>query len=180
MDEAMEHGCGIDYEYSYGNNMEKITDACGFEIYGLSLEEEWEDKDIYAEISSVGPDDEEGFEETIEYTPDGRTDYYLAQGMVAFNSLEGPVLTRLLELEYVYRDDGSLFYRYYWPYRAVWSSIGRIDSFYDEKERLIYEDESVTCKMIKHYYIYQDESDKPTYHLKVDYRCDGAELYSIK
>lgn len=180
MDETMEHGCGIDYEYSYNSNMEKVADACGFVIHGLKAEKEWEDRNVYAEISSIAPDDEEGFEETIEYTPDGRPNYYLAQGMVAFNSLEGPVPTRLLELEYVYRDDGSLFYRYYWPYGASWSSQGSVYSFYDEKERVIYEYEYASCETIRYYYIYQDESDKPAYHLEVNYICDDAWLYLIK
>lgn len=180
MDETMEHGCGIDYEYSYNSNMEKVADACGFVIHGLKTEKEWEDRNVYAEISSIAPDDEEGFEETIEYTPDGRPNYYLAQGMVAFNSLEGPVPTRLLELEYVYRDDGSLFYRYYWPYGASWSSQGSVYSFYDEKERVIYEYEYASCETIRYYYIYQDESDKPAYHLEVNYICDDVWLYPIK
>lgn len=74
MDGAMERGCGIDYKYSCNNNMEKITDACGFMVYGLASEEEWEDRDIYAEMYTVimvikKRCDKENYEKSKNYDP---------------------------------------------------------------------------------------------------------------
>lgn len=181
MDEAMEHGCGIDYEYSYDRNMEKRTKACGFVIENVDQKEEWAERDFYSEISLLGPEHaDDKFEEIIEYTSDGKPDYYRAQGLVAFNSAEGPVPTVLLELEYVYRDDGSLCYRYFLPYQRLWGSIGSTYSFFDEKERLVYEEEHVSYEPVRHYYIYQGEKDKPAYHLEVGYHLDDARLYPVK
>lgn len=181
MDKAMEHGCGIDYEYSYNSKLEKVTEACGFVIENTDEKEEWIDRDFYSEISLLGPEHADGgFEEIIEYTSDGKPDYYRAQGLMAFNSAEGPVPTVLQELEYVYRDDGSLFYRYYLPYQHLWSTSGTTYSFFDEKERIVYEEESIKYDPTKHYYIYRDAKGKPAYHLKIGYYFDDARLYPVK
>lgn len=181
MDEAMEHGCGIDYEYSYNSKMEKVTKACGFVIESIDQQEEWVERDFYSEISLLGPEHaDDKFEEIIEYTPDGKPDYYQAQGLVAFNSAEGPVPTVLLELEYVYRDDGSLCYRYFLPYQRLWGSVGSTRSFFDEKERLVYEEENISYEPVRHYYIYQEDGAKPTYHLEIGYYLDDADLYPVK
>ena len=44
-----------------------------------SIKEKWSDN-TYSKMTVIGPDDEEGYEETIEYTQDGKPAHFRSYG----------------------------------------------------------------------------------------------------
>lgn len=77
---------------------------------------------------------------------------------------------RLLEIEFTYREDGTLRRRDYahnMMALETWHSVTH--SFYDTQERLLYEDCYITHGSMDYYYIYQDDKEQPTYCLMLDH-----------
>ncbi len=77
---------------------------------------------------------------------------------------------RLLEIEFTYREDGTLRRRDYahnMMALETWHSVAH--SFYDTQERLLYEDCYITHGSMDYYYIYQDDKEQPTYCLMLDH-----------
>lgn len=108
------------------------------------------------------------YEETIEYTPSGKPDYYLSQGVTDDFSDEAETI-KVIEISHVYRDDDTLFYREYWHNPNLFgSTLCYLESFYDESERVIYEKGYITHGNLEYYYIYEDEGRTPVYCLIID------------
>lgn len=77
---------------------------------------------------------------------------------------------RLLEIEFTYREDGTLRRRDYahnMMALETWHSVTH--SFYDTQERLLYEDCYITHGSMDYYYIYQDDKEMPAYCLMLDH-----------
>lgn len=77
---------------------------------------------------------------------------------------------RLLEIEFTYREDGTLRRRDYahnMMALETWHSVAH--SFYDTQERLLYEDCYITHGSMDYYYIYQDDKEMPAYCLMLDH-----------
>ena len=111
------------------------------------------------------------YEEFTEYTKEGVPDHFLSGGTVRTEGGEGYV--RVMEIDYIYRDDGTLFYRDYHHSTLVFpTNDSYLYSFYDEKGRVLYERGYITHGHLEDYYIYEDEGKMPTYHLELDY-CHG-------
>ncbi len=175
-DDSKERFCGIVYRYYFNSDRKKCMEGYGFTIDRVEVRE-WE-KDTAFSIKSVtgsdGSNAVEEFEEIIEYTRNGMMDSYKSRGLMERRRDEDGELelapVTVLELDYVYRDDGTLYYRDYThnPY-IFGSTLGTLESYYDESGRVVYESGYITHGELENYYIYSDTREKPKYRLVVDY-----------
>ena len=174
LDEASGKVCGLIYGYTYNYQMEKQESAYGF-AFDAVYQGEWEAADPYSlttVFGSTGEDAGRGYEEIIEYTEDGKIDYYKS---MAFDDWFGgeeeekEEKDRILEINFIYRDDGTLFYRDYAHNSVVFetTSCSR-DSYYDELGRVVYESSYITHGSVYEYYIYDDGGKEPKYYLYLD------------
>lgn len=173
-DEGTEAFCGIVYEYSFDNNQEKWASMYGFTI-SSAKKRKWTKEDIFFTGSVYGDDVTkyvDNPEEIKEYTPDGNLDYYCCKGMTE-REVDGEmayVLSPVLKINYIYRDDGTLFYKSYWHDPLFFSTtLSSLESYYDEKGRILYESGYITHGELEYYYIYKDQGEKPAYCLCLDY-----------
>lgn len=162
--------CVIAYGYTFDRNGEKRTGFSGYVIKG-ALEREWTD-DTYSVMDAVSEERIDDYKESIEYTPDHKPKYFHVTGL-DMNTTEDRETVDMFRINYVYRDDGKLYYRYYWhnpvsTYRCV------EHSYYDEKERLIYETAYITHGELEDFYIYLDGGDMPAYRLEIDHGGSGT------
>lgn len=185
-DTATETGCGFYYDYEFYPEQEQII--TGYVFQGIE-EQPWETYPPYALENRYGETGKEylgdgeilSYEEDSRYRADGRPEYFRASGLADFYRDE-PKETTLLELNFVYRDDGSLACRRYSYNSLVWgSSYSSGEYLYDEAERLAYENLYVTHGGMSFYYIYEDGSDTPVYALMLD-NCGswGCGLFMVE
>ena len=176
MDESAEQLCGLVYCYYFNSNREKCVDRYGFTIDDVG-ERDWEEDTVFS-LKSVygtdGADAVEDFEETVEYTEAGNPDFYKSQGLMEHRRDEDGALelasVSVLELDYVYRDDGTLYYRDYTHNPSIFgTTLCSLESYYDEKRRVVYESGYITHGQLEYFYIYGEEGEKPEYFLTVDY-----------
>lgn len=170
--------CGIIYRsYFVNSKKEKWAKMYGFTISEEKTEKEkWSDN-TYAIMSEIGPDDEKGYEETIEYTADGKPLHFESRGLAEVNngsSIEEELMP-LVEIDYIYRDDGTLFCRGYWHNTYLYTTGDHIlSSFYDEEERVVYEDGYITSGDQEYYYVYEGDGKVPVCKLDVYLSCHGG------
>ena len=175
---SAEEFCGILYRNYYLNSdNERWASMYGFTIgTNGSITEKWSDN-TYSKMTVIGPDDEEGYEETIEYTQDGKPAHFRSYGLAEVNDGFGIVKDRLplMEIDYIYRDDGTLFYRDYWHTTYLYmTNDSSLQSFYDEKGRVVYEDGYITSGDQEYFYLYAEGRDVPVCKLDVYYSCHGG------
>lgn len=163
--------CGIAYEYYFNSQKEKCAKLYGF-AGNTVLKEKWKGEDAYSKIYEGKPDEQDlvkDYNEIMEYTPAGKPDYFLSQGLLE-DASENSEPEKLIEIKYVYRDDGTLFYRSYNHNPKVFgTTLCVLDSYYDEKECVIYERGYTTHGYLEDYYIYEAKEDTPAYLLELDY-----------
>ena len=153
--------------------MEKQESACGF-AFDAVYQREWKAEDPYLLASvdgSTGENMVQEYEEVIEYTKDGKIDYYKSMGVIDWLRDGGAEdgKDRVLEINYIYSDDGTLFYRYYGHNGYLFSSTYcSIYSYYDEFGRVAYESGYITHGSIYEYYIYDNDGKEPKYYLYLD------------
>lgn len=160
--------CGILYRYFYDGKKEKYFRMTGFVVDDIA-EDKWVD-DTYAELTSF---DDSIYEKSIEYTADNKPSYFLLRGDDGTREKEEENVA-LMEIRYIYRDDGTLYDRHY-RHNSYWagSTGSSEDSLYDERERLVYRQAYITHGTLEDYFIYPDDGDTPAYRLEFDY-CGGA------
>ena len=175
MDESAEQFCGLVYCYYFNGDREKCVERYGFTIESMG-EQDWEGDTAFSMKSVYGTDGAdavEDFEETVEYTKAGKPDFYKSQGWEYRRNNDGTlerVSVSVLELDYVYRDDGTLYCRDYTHNPYIFGTmLCSMKSYYDERERVIYESGYITHGELEYFYIYGDEWDRPEYLLTVDY-----------
>ena len=168
LDKATGQGCGIvrpDYYDAFH----------GFIVNSIE-ETAWEEIDPYDFDAIAGTSyikETEELEEIIEYTPDGKVDYYKAQGFVGWlrdddEKRKEPKDT-IIEINYIYRDDGTLYYKEYFHDPVIFeTSFHTMSTYYDEAGRILYEHAYITHGCYDYYYIYEDETNKPAYCLLLD------------
>lgn len=168
LDEEEQRYYGIAYIHRINSDLEPVVDMLGFAGHGIG-EERWEEGQTFAlPFAGDAGGAEEGYRETVEYTESGKPDHFLAQGMTDDCGVE--TLSNLVEIDFIYREDGTLFCRdYQHDARTFGSNLCGRDSFYDEKERLIYENGYLTHGSCEFYYVYAGEEEKPVYRLYLDY-----------
>lgn len=156
---------GVMYQYFYDSNKRKCAEMSGF-VIDIVDEGKWED-DTYSVMSLLDGYD---CEKRTDYTADKKPTYFLAEGddKTAEKGEENNVM--LMEIDYIYRDDGTLYDRHY-RHNSQFLSTTRSseDSLYDEKGRLVYKQAYITHGTLEDYYIYLDSGDMPAYHLGFDY-----------
>lgn len=171
-DEQRDIGCGIRYVYSvyrdgaYHDELQMY----GFGFQGHSVET-W-DRDLFSTLSvdgDTGASAVDDYEELCEYTEDGKLDYYVSSGVIDWLRDSQPERANVLEIDFIYRDDGTLAQREYthnsWIFGTTFTTLS---SYFDENERLTYEVGYITHGFLELYYIYEDESSIPTYCLCLD------------
>ena len=186
-DEKTAKGCGIRYYPEEGWQAE------GFVFNGSMIPSYREDEHllrdrskeaIYSKLTYDGYDpsrdeDIEEFEEKTEYTADGKMKHYIATGWITYMSDE-PDISTIVKMDFVYREDGSLQSKdshHNQVYGGTWCSS--VHSFYDSRERLVFEDCYITHGSMDYYYIYDGEEEDPSYYLVIDHNPSPyAELIS--
>lgn len=175
--------CGIVYSYGFNSEWEEHVSMSGFCVRGALVREwdgGWQDYSVVEESGYNGADSVEHYEEIIEYTSDGKPDYYKSQGLIAWE--EGcEELTTLLKINHIYRDDGTLFYReYHHNPRIFYTTLSNLDSFFDESGRVVYESGYITHGRLERYYIYEEDGDKPVYGIFLDYNPEGIFAEAVR
>lgn len=176
MDESAEQLCGLVHEYYFNSDRKKCANQYGFTIDDVG-ERDWEGNAAFSMKSVYGTDGAdavEDFEEVVEYTETGKPDSYRSQGLWEHRRNEDGALEQVavsvLKLDYVYRDDGTLYYRNYTHDPFLFgTTLCSLESYYDERGRVIYESGYITHGELEYFYIYGDEGEKPQYLLTVDY-----------
>lgn len=172
VDEETGTACGFAHDYRYANNLEKHEYLYGFTIDSIR-ELEWEEPDPFNMKSVNGTDgaeDVEDYEEYVEYREDGQPDYFESEGFIEWlRDDEEEYRDTLLQISYIYRDDGSLYYRGYRHNSSVFgTTFCNLNSYYDELGRVSYEDGYITHGTYFYYYFYEDDGKKPKYCLALD------------
>lgn len=172
-DEKTGKGCGFVCETYYSSQREKWVEKKGFEFDSVETEI-WKKPNPYRlavdERVSDSPDNGENYvlnyKEEFTYTEDGKLDSFCSKGI--WEEYEEEV--EILQLDYTYRDDGTLCYREYGhnPFFFM-TFLQSYVSYYDEQERLIYERGYITHGTYAFHYFYLDEDDKPEFCLELDY-----------
>ncbi|MDE6389369.1 MAG: hypothetical protein K2L82_16435 [Lachnospiraceae bacterium] len=175
LNEKTGKGCGIRYYPGEKMNPQGFhVDVSPMEEADAELLKERMNADPYELLARGGIDlskDEwiEDYEENVEYTSDGRPKHFESQGWITYFGDEHE-LSKLLEIEFTYREDGTLKRRDY-AHNTIaletWYSVAH--SFYDTQERLLYEDCYITHGSMHYYYIYQGEETEPAYCLMLDH-----------
>lgn len=166
--------CGILYRYFYDSKKEKCFRMTGFAVDDIE-DAKWVD-DTWSLADSL---DDSDYEKSMEYTADNKPAYFLVKGNDGTGEKEGEHVT-LMQILYIYRDDGTLYDRHY-RHNSYWAGSTRssVDSLYDERERLVYEQAYITHGTLEDYYIYPDDSDKPAYCLEFDYAGGAAPITTM-
>lgn len=175
-DTDAEQLCGLVHEYYFNSDRKKCANQYGFTIDDVG-ERDWEGNAAFSMKSVYGTDGAdavEDFEEEVEYTETGKPDSYRSQGLWEHRRNEDGALEQVavsvLKLDYVYRDDGTLYYRNYTHDPFLFgTTLCSLESYYDERGRVIYESGYITHGELEYFYIYGDEGEKPQYLLTVDY-----------
>lgn len=168
LDEETGSGCGIAYNSHQGEEgrepHEFAFDTCRLEI--------WEETDPFslkAVDGTDGADRVKDYGELCEYTESGQIEHFRSWGDIDWLVESGGVQT-ILEINFTYREDGTLACKEYYHNGYLFgSTCGSMDSFFDEKERLVYEEAYITHGSLENYYIYTDDSTKPSYRLFLDW-----------
>lgn len=139
----------------------------------------WTNPETYAlksyyheEYNLKDSEDIEDYEEVVEYTKDGRPDYFKSQGIITWLSEEdyNNETSTLLEINFIYRNDGTLIYKDYSHNPFLFPTTNcSMNFYYDELQRIKYESNYITHGSIEHYYIYKNNGNKPSYCLILDY-----------
>ncbi|MCM1253773.1 MAG: DUF3876 domain-containing protein [Clostridium sp.] len=172
LDEAAQKGCGLLYQYNYTYQLGKEASIYGF-VFDALYQGEWKAADPYdvtAVTGSTREEDVREYEEIIEYTEDGKLDYYKSMAFVDWIGPEEKTeKDTLLEINYIYRDDGTLYYRVYHHNSMVWETTDcSMSSYYDELGRIVYKKGYVTHGSAYEYYIYDNNGNEPKYYLYID------------
>lgn len=175
LNEETDRGCGLLHSHMDTAQWEDRNLMYGFAFDTVS-DGTWTPNDPYqltTPFGDTGKESVEEYEEIADYREDGKLDAYQSLGIDKFlcEEMEMPPDEKiwLIRINYIYRDDGSLFYRdYAHNSRKFFTSGQSRDSYYDELERPVYETEYITHGTLQYYYIYDDEGREPAYTLLLD------------
>lgn len=171
LNEQTGFGCGIFYDYWYTPELEEKVNLVGFAFDSSTLEKY--ERDTFSLLSVTdsnnGASSVEEYEEQVEYRKDGKIGYFVSTGKIDWLR-DAPVEQKVIEIDFIYREDGSLYHKNYIHNAWIFSTFLRtLDSYYDERERLIYEYGYITHGHVEYYYIYTNEDDKPDYCIYLDW-----------
>lgn len=169
-DEEREIGCGI----RYGENVSGVV-ICGF-AFNSCYETSWYEPDPYSVLSvygTSGEDDVTDYEEIYEYDEEGRLVHFQSNGTPAELYGDEDVNMPILNIDFIYDEQGQLIEKRYWHNTAPQLNFGTTFasqySHYDESGRLAHTSSYITHGSLEGYYIYLDEGDVPAYYLELDH-----------
>ncbi len=175
-DQQAGRGCGIRYYYSFNDKLKKRATRDGFAFEEVETGV-WEPQEEFSKLTVYGDDvskSASGYKEIYKYTDDGKISSFEARGMDLVDKV--PMEVSLLSLDYIYRDDGTLYHREYHHYQKFFSSTGQSeDGDYDKQGRLVYRYSYITHGAMDEYYIYDGNHKEPKYRLFLDW---GASNYA--
>lgn len=172
-DEQTGQSCAIEYGYRYNYALEQITLCWGF-AFDQVTREKWESEDVFSTLSVYGTDARKGnvsgYREIYEYTDDGKLSSFEARGTVVDYGEGGERgEDSLLSMDYIYRNDGTLYHKQYYHHHILFGSTHQGQSSgFDEQGRIIYKYSYITHGSLIYYYIYKGDSQKPAYCLMLD------------
>lgn len=175
LDEKAGRGCGFCYSYEYNNDLEKIVQCNGFIFEGINSAV-WED-DTYSVLAGEGVDAGE-LENVTQvdygYTDDGKLSSYEVKGVTESlgaareEGIESQEAA-LVSMTWVYRDDGTLYCKYYNHDPLTFGTWGQNRYiYYNETGRPVYRYEYITHGSYESYYIYNGKAKRPKYGLRLD------------
>lgn len=175
LDEDASMGCGFHYTYEFSYELQK-TVRCSAFVFDRISEKEWED-DTFSTLTWYEQDAQlytDNPRLISQYTDDGKLSFYEVRGITeateqkwsaGIESTDDPLLT----IDWIYRNDGTLYHKYYCHDSTMFAATGcSQDIYYDELGREIYRDEYIVHGAVDWYYIYNDENRKPGYCLILD------------
>lgn len=170
-DERTGQGCGICYAYNFNYALEQVTRCQGFSFDQVTTETP-KPEDTFSTLSVYGDDaradNVSGYKETYEYTDDWKLSSFEARGTIV-NYGEEKGEDKLLSMDYVYRNDKTLYHKQYYHHHILFGSTHRSQSCcYDEQGRITCKYSYVTHGSYQYYYIYRDDSEQPSYCLMLD------------
>lgn len=170
-DEEHEIGCGIRYwENDFGNVI------CGF-AFDNCQEVSWHARDPYSVLSVYGTTGEDrvtDYQENYEYDEEGRLIGYQSTGTPTDIDGEDWKNISMITVAFNYDDQGNLREKEYWhsttPHLPFGTTYSYQNSYYDESGRLAHTASYITHGSLEGYYIYQGDSDVPSYYLELDHQ----------
>ena len=110
-----------------------------------------------------------GYREIYQYTDDGRLSSFEARGTIVDHGEGEPGEDSLLSMDYVYRDDGTLYYKHYSHHRILFGTANWGQSgYYDKQGRVAYQNAYDIYGSLGSFYIYTNDSTAPAYCLTLD------------
>lgn len=176
-DEDTGKGCGFSYSYSFNYELEEIVDCFGFIFEGV-YEREWED-DTYSLLTWEGADAREYVDipnTLTSYNEDGQLLEFAVSGYMETEWDDGPEFreNEVLSMDWVYRDDGTLYRKYYYHDPRCFSTTCQSQRvYYDESGRPAYRYEYITHGSFDYYYIYDGQEEEPKYCLCIDWNLSS-------
>ncbi|MBP3460180.1 MAG: hypothetical protein J6K58_13300 [Lachnospiraceae bacterium] len=174
-DDASGEGCGIRYYPEEENKQEE-----GFRFYAgnfgepqYSVMEAWADLASASRLSckrSTGKTAVSEYEESIERSLDYPygIQHFESKGIVKSDEDENP--SSLLEIDWTYRDDGTLQRKEYRHNTSVFGTYrSSADYYYGEDERLLYQSFYAAHGSGDVYYIYGEDEVFPEFYLHIDH-----------
>ena len=159
-EESSGTGCGVRY-YPGGDREPEgfLFNGSGnlryYKNFLANGEAESDPYSILAYDGSDGKDEAEDYEEYSLYREDGRPVHFDSRGWITYLT-ENREIQKLLEIDWSYREDGTLQekdYRHNSMVFGTWYCSRQ--SYYDAGERLVHEHCSVTHGSVDFYYIYE-------------------------
>lgn len=179
-DQQAGRGCGICYYFSFNDKLEKRVTRDGFAFEEVETGV-WEPQEEFSKLTVYGDDVSKyasGYKEIYEYTDDGKISSFEASGMDLVDRV--PMEVELLSLDYIYRDDGTLYHREYDHYAKFFSSTRQsVGGDYDKQGRLVYQSSYITHGEMDEYYIYNGNHTEPEYYLFLDWGNNFAYVRMI-
>lgn len=163
---------GIVHEYCFTSEREKIERIYSFVVNDIK-ESKWQEPnpfDTKAYDGSDGANQVEDYEETFEYCEDGKLNHFHSKGNITWlKDAKTDGKDSLIQIDYIYRDDGTLFYQSYYHNGYVFgSTFSTQNKFFDHVGRICYEERYITHGNMIYYYFYDGHERKPTYLLSLD------------
>ncbi len=165
-DEDSCSGCGIRYWRSGGGT----SVMSGFAFSGCE-DTFWDYPNPYStcSVDDENPYDTKNYQEVYEYDNSGKILSFRSSGTSHWYGSYVSMSEDILSLDFFYRNDGTLRKREYSHNHHFFGTTNQShDSYYDEKERLVYTNAYVTHGSLECYYIYEGESGTPSYCLTLD------------
>mgnify|MGYP005786758835 FL=1 len=142
-----------------------------FDIHGYE-EKVWEDRKF--EIKDKNMCSEyEGYHQEEKYNDMGQLTYFKSEALLEM--LGEPYVGPVIEIEYTYREDGTLSRKKSYYNQFIWGTTRSTETaYYDEQERLIYVSSYITHGFLEDYYIYEEGNQSPSWCLTLDHMGPDA------